>query len=184
MVCQAKLNDHITYLVSMYMDQNIQDFPKEFKDLVSNVVMLTYLLELIPIHTVQYGIVLKLDNRGEFIEHFLIKNNIACLNVGNNWTFESAHGYKSVIDITLANYRLSSKISDWRVENHLQVSDHYRITSTINDCINLRAKEMLDWNYKKGDWNIFKIVLDDGLTNWTSSRIWSDMPIECKLEES
>ena len=31
-VCQAKLNDCITYLVSMYMDQNIQDFPKEYKE--------------------------------------------------------------------------------------------------------------------------------------------------------
>ena len=27
-VCQAKLHDRITYLVSMYMDRNIQDFPQ------------------------------------------------------------------------------------------------------------------------------------------------------------
>ena len=100
--------------------------------------------------------------------------------MGNNWTFESAHGFKSIIDITLANYRLATKISDWRVENHL--SNHYRITFTINDFINFRAKEMLDWNYKKGDWNIFKKVLDKGLKNWTSSRILSDMTIESKLE--
>ena len=102
--------------------------------------------------------------------------------MGNNWTFESACGFKSIIDVTLANYRLPSKISDWRVENHLQVYDHYRITFTINDCINLRAEEMLDWNYKKGDWSLFKTVLDYGLRNWTGSRIWSDVTIECKLE--
>ena len=68
------------------------------------------------------------------------------------------------------------------MENHLQVSDHYIIIFTINDCINFREDETLDWNYKKGDWNIFKRVLDDGLTNWTGSRIWSDVTIECKLE--
>ena len=122
------------------------------------------------------------DKRGEFIEDFLIENNLSFLNVGNNWTFESARGFKSIIDVTLANYRLASKISDWRVENHLQVSDHYRITFTINDCINFRAEEMLDWNYKKWDWNVFKTVLDDGLRNWTGSRIWSDVTIDYNLE--
>ena len=40
---------------------------------------------------------------------------------------------------------------------------------------------MLDWKYKKGDWNIFKTVLDEGLKKWTSSRIWSDVTVECKL---
>ena len=64
------------------------------------------------------------DNSGEFIEDFVIKDNLTCLNVGNNPTFESAQGFKFIIDITLANYRLASKISDWRVENNLQVSDH------------------------------------------------------------
>ena len=33
-VCQAKFNNRLTYLVSMYLDQNIQDFPQEFKELV------------------------------------------------------------------------------------------------------------------------------------------------------
>ena len=44
------------------------------------------------------------------------------------------------------------------------------------------TEEMLDWNYKKGDWSVFKTVLDDGLRNWTSSRIWSDVTIEYNLE--
>ena len=41
---------------------------------------------------------------------------------------------------------------------------------------------MLDWNYKKGDWNVFKMLLDDGIRNWTGSRIWSDVTIEYNLE--
>ena len=181
-VCQAKLNDSITYLVSMYMDQNIQDFPKEFKDLISKCGNANILIGTDSNSHCTVWNCTETDKRGEFIEDFVIENNLSCLNVGNNWTFESAHGFKSIIDVTLANYRLASKISDWRVENHLQVSDHYRITFTINDCINFRAEERLDWNYKKGDWNVFKTVLDDGLRNWTGSRIWSDVTIEYNLE--
>ena len=181
-VCQAKLNDCITYLVSMYMDQNIQDFPKEFKDLIRKCGNADILIGIDTNSHCTVWNCTDTDNQSEFIEDFLIENNLACLNVGNNWTFESACGFKSIIDITLANYRLATKISEWRVENHLQVYVHYIITFTINDCINFRAEETLDWNYKKGDWNIFKKVLDEGLKNWTSSRIWSDVTIESKLE--
>ena len=106
-VCQAKLNDHITYLVSMYMDQNIQDFPKEFKDLVCKCGNADILIGTNSNSHCTVWNCTETGNRGEFIEDFLIKNNLACLNIGNNWTFESAHGFKSIIDITLANYRLA-----------------------------------------------------------------------------
>ena len=33
-VCQAKFNNHLTYLVSMYLDQNILDFSPEFRELI------------------------------------------------------------------------------------------------------------------------------------------------------
>ena len=52
----------------------------------------------------------------------IIQNNLQCLNVGNNWTFQGPMG-KSIIDITLSNYSLANKISDWKVENYLEVSD-------------------------------------------------------------
>ena len=35
-----------------------------------------------------------------------------------------------------------------------------RITFTINDCINFRASEKMDWNYKKGDWSLFQTILE------------------------
>ena len=140
------------------MDQNIQDFPREFKDLVCKCGNADILIGTDSNSHCTVWNCTETDNQGEFIKYFFIENNLACLNVGNNWTFESACGFKSIIDITLANYRLASKISDWRVENHLQVSDHYRITFTINDCINFRTKETLDWNYKKGYCNVFKMV--------------------------
>ena len=92
-------------------------------------------------------------------------------------------GYKSIIDITIANYRLATNISDWRVDNHLQISDHFRITFTINNCNNFRTEESLDWNFKKGDWVLFKNELELGLKNWTNARIWSEMTIESKLDQ-
>ena len=33
-VCQAKFNNRLTYLVSMYLDQDILDFPPEFRELI------------------------------------------------------------------------------------------------------------------------------------------------------
>ena len=33
-VCQAKLNNRLTYLVSMYLDIDIMDFPPKFKELI------------------------------------------------------------------------------------------------------------------------------------------------------
>ena len=33
-VCQAKFNNCLTYLVSMYLDQDILDFPPEFRELI------------------------------------------------------------------------------------------------------------------------------------------------------
>ena len=124
-VCQAKLNDRITYMVSMYMDQTIQDFPKEFKYLISKCGNADILIGTDSNSHCTVWNCTETDKWGEFIEDFVIENYLACLNVGNNWTFESACGFKSIIDVTLANYRLASKISDWRVENHLQVSDHF-----------------------------------------------------------
>ena len=89
---------------------------------------------------------------------------------------------KSIIDITLSNYSLANKISDWKVENDLEVSDYFRITFTINDCINFRAAKISDWNYKKGDWSLFQSTFDFSLRNWSGARIWSDVTIESNLD--
>ena len=89
-VCQAKLNDRITYLISMYMDQNIQDFPKEFKYLISKCGNADKLIGTDSNSHYTVWNCTETDKQGEFIKDFLIENNLACLNVGNNWSFESA----------------------------------------------------------------------------------------------
>ena len=124
----------------------------------------------------------KTDKRGEFIEDFLIENDLSCLNIGNNPTFENAQGSTSIIDITIANYSLATSICNWKVDNHLHISDHFRITFSINNSSNFRTVDTLDWNYKKGDWVLFKKELDLGLKKWSNARHWSATSIEKKLE--
>ena len=162
-VCQAKFNNRLTYLISMYLDQDILDFPPEFRELIlkrgdCDIIIGTDSNA----HSTVWNCA-NTNNRGEFIEDFLIKNDLTCLNVGNNPTFESAQGFRSIINITIANYRLATSISNWKVENHLHISDHFRITFTINNCPNFRNEDSLDWNYKKGDWVLFKNELELGL---------------------
>ena len=180
-VCQVNLNNRTTYLVSMYMDITIQNFPKEFLDLINKVGTADIIIGTdTNSHCTLWNCV-DTNSRGEFVEDFIIQNNFQCINVGNNWTFQGPMG-KSIIDITISNYSLATKISNWKVENHLEDSDHFRIIFTINDCINFRAAETMDWNYKKGDWNLFQTILDHGLRNWTGARIWSDVMIESNLD--
>ena len=153
-VCQAKINNKITYLVSMYMDQSIPHFPSEFIDLLKKVGSADIIVGSdTNSHCTLWNCTFT-DSRGEFVEDFIIQNNLQCLNMGNNWTFKGPNG-QSIIDITLANYSLANKISDWKVENNLEDSDHFRITFTINDCLNFRSAETPEWNFKKGDWNFF-----------------------------
>ena len=92
-----------------------------------------------------------------------IQNNLQCQNIGNNLTFKGPNG-QSIIDITLSNYSLANKISDW------------------NYCINFRSVETQEWNFKQGDWNLFQSSLDFGLRNLTGARIWSDITIESNLD--
>ena len=70
----------------------------------------------------------------------------------NRPTWDNSRGNTSIIDITIANYNLATRICNWNVDNHLHFSDHYIIKFSINNCSNFRVAEMTDWNYKKGDW--------------------------------
>ena len=87
-----------------------------------------------------------------------------------------------IIDITIANYNLATRICNWNVGNHLHFSDHYRISFSINNCSNFRVAKMTDWKYKKGDWVKFKKKLDQGLKKWSNARHWSFTSIELKVE--
>ena len=121
------------------------------------------------------------DKRGELLVQFLIDNNLSCLNVGNNPTFKNGAGDATIIDLTLANYRLSQRVSNWQVEQLLHSTDHYCVLFTVNNCPNFRIPPAETWNYHKGMWPIFKSQLELGLKHWTCPRFWTNVTIEQKL---
>ena len=172
-VCQAKFNDCLTYLVSMYLDCTVLGFPPEFTELIWKKGECDIIIGADSnAHSTIWNCP-KTDKKGEFIEDFLIANDLLCLNVGNRPTFENAQGNTLIIDITIANYNLATSVCNWKVDNYLNISDHYRISFSINNCPNFRVAETLDWNYKKGDWVLFKKELDLGLQKWSNARHWS-----------
>ena len=182
-VCQTKLNNCVTYLVSLCLDGKVHDFPDKFKDLFRkkgdcDIIIGTDSNSLSTVWNCQSS-----DKRGELIEQFIIDNDLTCLNVGNSPTFQNGAGNTSIIDLTIANYHLASQVSNWKVEQLLHSTDHYRLNYTIKYCPNFRTQMTKTWNFKKGDWSYFKNQLELGLKHWTCARIWSDVTIEQKLEQ-
>ena len=85
-VCQTKLNNCLTYLISMYLDIHILDFPPEFRELIRKKGNCDIIIGTDSnAHSTVWNCP-RSNNRGEFIEKFLIENNLTCLNVGNNPT--------------------------------------------------------------------------------------------------
>ena len=126
-VCQTRINDRLTYLVSMYMDGKKLEFPAEFIQLVTNKGECDILVASDSnSHSTVWNCP-KTDRRGELVKYFLITNNLQCVNVGNRPTFRSWAGNTLIIDITFANYSLATSIYNWKVDNDLHISDHYRI---------------------------------------------------------
>ena len=180
-VCQTKLNNRLTYLVSLYLDSKVLGFPDGFKDLIRNKGDYDILIGTDSnSHSTLWNCPAS-DKRGELLEQFLINNNLLCLNVGNNPMFRNGSGNSTIIDLTLANYRLAQQVSNWQVEQLLHSTDHYRINFTVNDCPNFRIPPAETWNYRKGEWPYFKSQLELGLKHWTCPRIWSDVSIEQKF---
>ena len=182
-VCQTKINNKLTYLVSLYLDCKVLGFPKEFEDLICNLGNNDIIIGTDSnSHSTVWNSPLT-DKRGELLEFFKIDNNLSCCNVGNNPTFVSGSGFSTIIDLTLANYRLSQRVSNWHVEQVLHSTDHFRIRFNISNCSNFRIEPVETWNYRKGAWSYFKSQLELGLLHWTCPRSWTDVTIEQKIKQ-
>ena len=182
-VCQTKINDKLTYLVSLYLDIKIQEFPLEFIQLIANCGNCDILVASDSnSHSTVWNCP-RTNRRGEFVEDFLISNNLQCVNVGNRPTFRSGAGRTSIIDITFANYSLATSIYDWKVDSDLHISDHYRISYSINNSSTSRLNVASDWNFKRGNWNLFRIELDRKMSSWINARYWNATSIEEKLND-
>ena len=172
-VCQTNINNQITYLVSMYLDIKVLDFPPEFLELVRKKGECDILIGSDSnSHSTVWNCP-STNKCGELVEDFLITNNLKCLNIGNNPTFRNTQGHTSIIYITIVNYHLATCICNWKVEYHLHLSYHFRISFSINNSSNFRDTDILNWNYKKGNWGLFKKELDIGLLKWSNAKYWS-----------
>ena len=182
-VCQTKIDDKLTYLVSLYLDIKIQEFPLEFIQLIANCGNCDILVASDSnSHSTVWNCPWT-NRRGEFVEDFLISNNLQCVNVGNRPTFRSGAGRTSIIDITFANYSLATSIYDWKVDSDLHISDHYRISYSINNSSTSRLNVASDWNFKRGNWNLFRIELNRKMSSWINARYWNATSIEEKLND-
>ncbi len=182
-VCQTKINNKLTFLVSLYLDCKVPSLPKELIDLMRNVGNNDVLIGTDSnAHSTVWNCS-STDNRGDMVNKFLIDNNLSCCNIGNNPTFINGSGDTSIIDLTIANYRLSQRIRNWQVEKVLHSTDHFRIRYDISNCFNFRIAPVQTWNYRKGAWSYFKSLLERGLLNWTCPRSWTDASIEVKIKQ-
>ena len=167
----------------MYLDGNKLEFPQEFIDLIANKGTCSVLVGTDSnAHSTVWNCS-STNRRGELVEDFLITNNLQCVNVGNRLTFRHAMGWTSIIDITFADYSLASNIFNWKVDTDLHMSDHFRICFTINNSNTCRLIDVTDWDYKRGNWQLFKIELDRKMSRWCNARYWNANSIEEKFND-
>ena len=130
-VCQTKIHDQLTYLVSMYMDGKTLEFPSEFIQLIANKGECDILVASDSnAHSTVWNCP-RTDRRGELVKDFLISNNLQCVNVGNRPTFCSGAGNTSIIDITFANLVLQLASTTGKLTMIFIFLDHYRILFSI-----------------------------------------------------
>ena len=77
-VCQTKINNKLTFLVSLYLDGKVLGFPKEFVDLMRNVGNNDILIGTDSnAHSTVWNSPATV-NRGDLVNKFLIDNNLSC----------------------------------------------------------------------------------------------------------
>src|SRR5687768_6060612 len=102
--------------------------------------------------------------RGKSLSEYLSSTNLNILNKGNTPTFVNRIR-KAVIDITLATPEISRDIKRWKVEPEVTFSDHKWLTFKIESDI---AKPMKFRNPRKTDWDLYRSILSDLISNYQS----------------
>ena len=98
------------------------------------------------------------NDRGDHLLDYILSTNLQICNVGEKPTFSNSIR-QEVIDITLASIGIERKISDWRVSDKENFSDHNTITFNIlTDC---RGQKDTYRNVRKTDWNLYRTLLEE-----------------------
>jgi hypothetical protein len=95
-----------------------------------------------------------------------VSNHLVLLNKPDHTpTFYSRVWHtKSSPDLVIAIEDIQ-KISHREVSSQLGGSDHKPVINTVQKSINREGKLPPSWNYKKADWNVFKILTDRNCKN-------------------
>ena len=98
------------------------------------------------------------NDRGDKLLDYILSTNLQICNVGNKPTFSNSIR-QDVIDITLATVGIERRISDWRVSDKENFSDHNTINFSI--LIDCRGQTDTYRNVKKTDWNLYRTLLKE-----------------------
>jgi ribonuclease HI len=109
-------------------------------------------------HTPFIGGVLRPDKAGELLENLIIDNNLLVINDKKIPTF-SINQKTSFIDITATNNFLNTAITNWKVCEEFNFSDHNSITFDIESDA---STDTVRKNYRKCNWKKFVKIMDRG----------------------
>ena len=123
-VCLLKTNKQKVFLISAYLDINID--PVSILEKVVNFLTLSDTRVIIAMdansHSPMWGGD-ETNPRGEILESFLMSKNLTICNLGNKKTFVSKNG-SSIIDVTCTSSHKDVKIYNWHVSDEHRFSDH------------------------------------------------------------
>ena len=100
------------------------------------------------------------NSRGESLFDFIISNNLAISNRGEEPTFITTNR-REVLDITLVSESISNTIRDWKVLEECSHSDHRYITFNIDRSTVTNTEPFI--NRKRTNWEEFRSALAERL---------------------
>ena len=164
------------YLVSMYWDITKKAPPRKFTKLVEycsdNSIPIIITMDANAHSPLWHS--KDTNPRGEWMEDFILSNDLDVLNDSPEPTFMSGRN-KSVIDVSLVSRDIAHYFSNWRNHDRDMSSDHKlltfegRFTETP-----IPARR----NVRKADWKLFRTVLDENLQNIVVPEIWDESVID------
>ena len=162
--CSILLNGEFYYFSSVYLDIHKEvEEPAWIKSINKCKRLGRHFLAAVDsnAHSVLWGS-RSTKHRGHKVEELIFQHGLVLLNEGNKPTFESGVGI-SCIDITVASPLLATKISNWKVNDEMHLSDHYMISFEVRiqaDKPELRKGRKL----KKVNWQQFQQIIEANLS--------------------
>lgn len=122
----------------------------------------------------------KLCPRGRIIDKILEETDIIIMNSGEATHFNNSYKTFSAIDLTLCSADIAHKI-EWKTLEDPHGSDHTPIKLTIQNSKNQGNESSPKWKFDRADWDKFKQIIEDMLTEKEMSPP-SELSIDEKMD--